>query len=306
MADVPLTESDEVTIADAAGTNKLTVNTDGSTNTQVQPVVVTGSFTGSTQQIDVSTIGRSSVQVQIYGAFSGTISFFGSVTGSNLVSLKAFNEATGTYASSATTAGMYRLPASGLNKVSLISSAWASGTASVAANAGIGSVVVPAFGSVGVTSNSTGNNLTVNADGSINVSGIATSNFPVVIVNGKIADANGNIATILTTQVTYATPTVGDQATAVVSATAGKKIRVFAIAVSLGINSANTYLRDGSGGTQLSVLYLRTTGGSVPSFYFQGAPINTFVFQTTSGTALVANCSTTTGPVSVQITYTLV
>lgn len=150
------------------------------------------------------------------------------------------------------------------------------------------------------------NTLLVNSDGSINVTGLATSTLPVVIVNGKMADENGNIVNILTKQITYNPPTVGDQATAVVAATAGKKIRVFALSVSLGINSANTYLRDGSGGTQLSVLFLRTTGGSVPSFYYQDAPINTFLFQTTAGTALVANCSTTTGPVSIQLVYALI
>jgi hypothetical protein len=34
MPEIPLTESDEVTIADAGGTNKLAVNTDGSLNTK--------------------------------------------------------------------------------------------------------------------------------------------------------------------------------------------------------------------------------------------------------------------------------
>lgn len=40
MADISLNESDEVTIADASGFNKLTVNGDGSINVQVGNVVV--------------------------------------------------------------------------------------------------------------------------------------------------------------------------------------------------------------------------------------------------------------------------
>jgi hypothetical protein len=129
------------------------------------------------------------------------------------------------------------------------------------------------------------NKLVVNLDGSINA---------VITVGG----------TVKTSQVTYNPPTVGDQAGAVVAAVVGKKIRVYSIAVSLGINSSNVYLRNGAGGTQLSVLYLRTTGGSVPSFYYQEATFGTFLFETGVNTALVCNSSTNTGPVSIQIVYT--
>jgi hypothetical protein len=138
---------------------------------------------------------------------------------------------------------------------------------------------------VTVINETSGNQLVINTDGSLNA---------LITVGG----------TVKTKQVTYNPPTVGDQATAVVAAVAGKKIRVYSIAVSLAVNSANIYLRDGAGGTQLSVLYLRTTGGSVPSFYYQEATFGTFLFETSVNTALVCNCSVATGPVSVQIVYT--
>lgn len=131
------------------------------------------------------------------------------------------------------------------------------------------------------------NKLTVNTDGSINV------------VTGPITTSG----TILTKQITYNPPTSGDQATAVVAAVVGKKIRVYSVAVSLGINSSNIYLRNGAGGTQLSVLFLRTTGGSVPSYYFQEATFGTYLFETSVNTALVCNSSTTTGPISIQVVY---
>lgn len=57
MADISLNESDEVTIADSAGTNKLTVNIDGSTNIEFRnkpQILIDGRFPVNTQDIPSS------------------------------------------------------------------------------------------------------------------------------------------------------------------------------------------------------------------------------------------------------------
>lgn len=133
------------------------------------------------------------------------------------------------------------------------------------------------------------NELEVNSDGSINV---------VSIISPAL--------TVYTSFVTLNPPTTGNQATPLVSAVSGKKIRVLSYDVSLGVSSANTYLRDGTGGSQLSVLWLRATGGSVPTFYSKSSAENFYLFQTSVNTPLIINCSTNTGTVSIQIVYVLV
>lgn len=135
------------------------------------------------------------------------------------------------------------------------------------------------------------NELKVNPDGSINTVGTVSISSALVTS---------------TVQITYNPPTVGNQATPLVSATPAKKIRVYSYDVSLGIASSNTYLRDGTAGGQLSVLWLRNTGGNIPSFYTQSAASGIFLFETTAGNALIANCAVASGPVSIQVVYSLV
>lgn len=126
---------------------------------------------------------------------------------------------------------------------------------------------------------------------------------PAGIVVGTVYDPSGNALTVKSASATYNPPTAGDQATALVAAVVGKKISVLAYNVQLGVSSANTFLRNGAGGTQLSVLFLRATGGSVPTAYIEGGSAGVVLFATTAGTALVTNCATNTGTVSIQVTY---
>jgi len=143
---------------------------------------------------------------------------------------------------------------------------------------------------------------------------VMTSSVPVVIASnqtyvpagivvGTVYAPDGTALTVKSAATTYNPPTAGDQATPLVAAVVGKKISVLAYNVQLGVSSANTFLRNGAGGTQLSVLFLRATGGSVPTAYIEGGSAGVVLFATTAGTALVTNCATNTGTVSIQVTY---
>ena len=123
--------------------------------------------------------------------------------------------------------------------------------------------------------------------------------------NSKYYDEAGNPLVVLTKAIQY-TATVGDQATPVISAVVGKKIRVFSMAIATSINGPIVYLRNGAGGTQLSeTIYRAITGSTMPVNYQRTAYYPIWLFETTAGTALVCNCSAV-GTCSVQIVYALV
>jgi|WetSurMetagenome_2_1015567.scaffolds.fasta_scaffold63194_3 hypothetical protein len=126
---------------------------------------------------------------------------------------------------------------------------------------------------------------------------------PAGIVVGTVYDPTGAALTVKSASATYNPPTAGNQATPLVAAVVGKKISVLAYNIQLGVSSANTYLRDGTAGAQLSVLFLRATGGSVPTAYIEGGSAGIVLFATTAGNALITNCATNTGTVSIQVTY---
>jgi hypothetical protein len=133
-----------------------------------------------------------------------------------------------------------------------------------------------------------------------------TSTFYATAPNAIYYDENGNKLTILSKAVNYPTVTVGDQATPVVAAVAGKKIRVLAMALSTSINGPSCYLRSGAGGTQISETILRNISGSTAAVNYQrSAYYPIFLYETAAGQALVLNC-TNTGVASVQVVYVLV
>jgi len=126
------------------------------------------------------------------------------------------------------------------------------------------------------------------------------------IPNGQYFDSKGNILPILTAAVPYPSTTVGDQATPVVAAVAGKKIRVLSMALSSSINGPQCYLRSGAGGTQISETILRNITGSTSAMNYQrSAYYPVHLYETGVGQALVLNCSAT-GVASVQVVYVLV
>jgi anaerobic glycerol-3-phosphate dehydrogenase len=126
------------------------------------------------------------------------------------------------------------------------------------------------------------------------------------VPDGQYYDAKGNVLTINTRAVNYPSATVGDQATPVVSAVAGKKIRVLAMALSSSINGPSCFLRSGAAGTQISETILRNITGSTSAMNYQRSayyPIH--LYETAVGSALVLNCSAV-GVASVQVVYVLV
>lgn len=123
---------------------------------------------------------------------------------------------------------------------------------------------------------------------------------------GQYFDSNGNILTVRSAAVSYPSTTVGDQATPVVAAVAGKKIRVLSMALTSSINGPQCFLRSGVAGTQISETILRNITGSTSAMNYQRTayyPI--FLYETTAGSALILNCSAT-GVASVQVVYVLV
>jgi hypothetical protein len=105
--------------------------------------------------------------------------------------------------------------------------------------------------------------------------------------------------------ITYTPTTVGDQATPIVPALAGKKIRVYAWGVSLSINGSNCYMKD-STGVQKTELLLRTTGGNAPNYYTRSAYPGIMMFETAVGASLQLNCTTAGATNSVQVIYSYV
>jgi hypothetical protein len=124
--------------------------------------------------------------------------------------------------------------------------------------------------------------------------------------SGNYYDALGNVLMVNSVARTYTVATAGDQATPVVAAVAGKKIRVLSWALSESINGPSCYLRSGAGGTQISELVLRNISGAQLAVNYQRSsyyPIH--LFETGVGQALVLNASNT-GTASVQVVYVLV
>jgi hypothetical protein len=120
-------------------------------------------------------------------------------------------------------------------------------------------------------------------------------------------DERGNTHLIRSSAVSYASATLGDQATPVVAAVDGKKIRVLLWSCSLSIGGSSIYLRNGAGGAQLSTTILRNITGSLQAVnYQQSAYFPIFLFETTAGTALVCNATPASGAVTIQVSYVLV
>ena len=73
------------------------------------------------------------VVLQVSGTFSATVSFEGTVDGTNWVAVRAQNLATGVAATSTTSAGLFRLTVAGLAKIRAPISSYTSGSITVKA-----------------------------------------------------------------------------------------------------------------------------------------------------------------------------
>lgn len=112
---------------------------------------------------------------------------------------------------------------------------------------------------------------------------------------------------VLTKSITYAATTAGDQATPIVAAVTGKKIRIFSSVVSISIGGTNCYIRNGAGGTQVTETFFRTLSGSAfPSYYSRSAYSGIWLYESEISKALVLNCTTAAAVVSVSLVYSYV
>lgn len=75
----------------------------------------------------MTTTAISLVSVQITGTFVATVTFKGSIDGTNYVALEAINRSTGAKATTATAAGLYSIPVVGCRKF-ICDLTWSSGT----------------------------------------------------------------------------------------------------------------------------------------------------------------------------------
>jgi len=112
---------------------------------------------------------------------------------------------------------------------------------------------------------------------------------------------------ILTKTVAYASTTAGDQASAIITGVAGKKIRIYAIGLSISIGGTNCYLRYGAGGTPVTETFLRTlSGSSFPAYYNRVGYQGIWLYESIVGSSIILNCTTAAAQVSVSLVYSFV
>ena len=87
--------------------------------------------TGNGLEFDVR--GYATTVFQVYGTFSGTITFEGSLDGTNWVAVRTENLNDGSIGTTATAAGLYRLGSAGLGTVRARISVYTSGSITVVA-----------------------------------------------------------------------------------------------------------------------------------------------------------------------------
>lgn len=145
MADLDTNETDEVTIADFLGINKLSVSAagaakvDGSASTQpttAVDVTGTGSITGSGQTVVANCVGASSISWQLSGIFTASYTFEASCDGTTWV--------VNGYQGQTNGIGMVQIPCGGYKQMRLRCTAYTSGTLSVIWYTGLGvNLVMP-------------------------------------------------------------------------------------------------------------------------------------------------------------------
>jgi len=122
-----------------------------------------------------------------------------------------------------------------------------------------------------------------------------------------MSDTNIPIKGALTKTVAYSSTTVGDQATAVVPAVAGKRIRIYAISATTNIGGTNFYLRNGAAGTALTETFYRAISGSPSAAYYSRVGYQgIWLYETEVGKSIVLNCTTASAQVSVSLVYSYI
>jgi len=85
--------------------------------------------------IDFTVDGYGVSMLQVTGTFSATITFYGSIDGTNFVAISATDTNTGAIGTTATAAGIFRVNCAGYQKVRAVISGYASGTITVTGRA---------------------------------------------------------------------------------------------------------------------------------------------------------------------------
>jgi hypothetical protein len=112
---------------------------------------------------------------------------------------------------------------------------------------------------------------------------------------------------VLQKTVSVASTTVGDQAAAIITGVAGKKIRVFAIAATTNIGGTNFYFRNGAAGTVLTETFYRAISGSPSAAYYSRVGYQgIWLYEAEVGKSIVLNCTTAGAQVSVSLVYSFV
>lgn len=101
--------------------------------TETQTLQSAAGATGNGTPLSVS--GMSVVGAHVRGTFSATVTWEGSIDGTNWSSIRAMNMGDGVVAATATAAGLYQLSVAGLAYVRARISAFTSGTVTVEAQA---------------------------------------------------------------------------------------------------------------------------------------------------------------------------
>lgn len=106
--------------------------------------------------------------------------------------------------------------------------------------------------------------------------------------------------------ITYNPTTVGDQATPIVAALAGKKIRVYSWAVTINIGGSQCYMKDSTGVQKSELLFRNITGAYNAAKYTRTGYPGIMLFETAAGASLQLNCTTANAINSVQVVYSYV
>ena len=132
MADVPVIDSESVSIESADSGTKMIVNSDGSIDVQTLDVAGNFTFNAASQSATINTQGKASIIVYSIGTWVGNIGFLASVDGSTFFNI------TGTASNGNTVNGFTSnsstpilISCAGYASVRITSSAWTSGTAVV-------------------------------------------------------------------------------------------------------------------------------------------------------------------------------
>jgi len=95
-------------------------------------------ITALNDALTIDANGKSTLAVQLFGAFTGTLQVQGSVDGTNFVAMSGtplLSVGAGTYSATITAAGMFQVDIAGFSSVKIICTAYTSGTPTLSARA---------------------------------------------------------------------------------------------------------------------------------------------------------------------------